>query len=181
MVSLNIIHIALWKYWSFLTKLGPAASRRNRTLSPGQRWSLLERAKWKLPSPIQLLISLHAAVKRKKTPQPKNRCQQRPGETSRRALYPSSTRIPDRRHWESYCSLGATRWLALVTQPSQSQALQTELLDMGPTPPHAPPRAAVELGTKKTTTEHWNHSVCTSNRDESDEFSLCTQGKTFHC
>lgn len=85
---------------------------------------MLERAKWKLTSQMQLLVSLHAAVKNRLQACRLTVEKKRPGETmthltSRHILYPSSTRTIDSKHWQPYCSLRATHSLMLVTQPSQ--------------------------------------------------------------
>lgn len=113
--------------------------------------------------------------------------------SSRHILHPSSTRTIDSRHWQPYCRLGATCSPTLITQASQSQALQTELLDMGL--PHTSESCS---GTRdrdhhralkpffqlswnnrccsETTSEHNagrrpKGNVCTSNMDRSGEFS----------
>lgn len=57
------IYIALWKHERFLTKLSPPASRRNRSLTHGQRRPMLEGAKRKLATQIHLQIYLPSTVK----------------------------------------------------------------------------------------------------------------------
>lgn len=107
---------------------------------------MLERAKWKLTSQMQLLVSLHAAVK--------NRLQaccltvekKRPAETmihltSRHILYPSSTRTIDSKHWQPYCSLRATHSL---NHPSPKICIQSFWIWNSP-----PPESCSKLGTKR--------------------------------
>lgn len=126
------IYLTLQKYKRFLTKLSPPAER-NGSLTHGQRRPILERAKWKLPTQIQLPIHLPSTVKIRLSACRLSVEKNRPGETpfgvsgslaasDKRNRSSSRTGTPDGR---STSSIRADEYRRTNTRSARHSQVQT--------------------------------------------------------